>query len=157
MKAAVTTEDHGFEVVELPDPTPNADQLVIRVAACGVCRSDIKAQPFAPAGMVMGHELGGEVVAVGSQAGVWHGGTNVAVLPINSCEYCQYCQSGLVSHCDPDHPRRCADAVNPPAATKPPPRFGPTTLARDERRRSAARLPYPDRKSFVHKSIPVGS
>jgi (R,R)-butanediol dehydrogenase / meso-butanediol dehydrogenase / diacetyl reductase len=36
--------------------------LVIRVTACGVCGSDIKAQPFAPAGMVMGHEFGGEIV-----------------------------------------------------------------------------------------------
>ena len=49
MKAAVTTDDHGFEVVELPDPTPEPGQLVIRVAACGICGSDIKAQPFAPA------------------------------------------------------------------------------------------------------------
>jgi (R,R)-butanediol dehydrogenase/meso-butanediol dehydrogenase/diacetyl reductase len=99
MKAAVTTDDHGFEVVDLPDPTPDADQLVIRVAACGVCGSDIKAQPFAPAGMVMGHELGGEVVAVGSHADGWHEGTNVAVLPVNSCGACGYCQSGLVAHC----------------------------------------------------------
>jgi (R,R)-butanediol dehydrogenase / meso-butanediol dehydrogenase / diacetyl reductase len=99
MKAAVTTEDHGFEVIELPDLIPDADQLVIRVAACGVCGSDIKAQPFAPAGMVMGHELGGEVVAVGSQAGAWQEGANVAVLPVNSCGSCQYCGSGLVSHC----------------------------------------------------------
>lgn len=99
MKAAVTTEDHGFEVVDLPDPTPDADQLVIRVAACGVCGSDIKAQPFAPAGMVMGHELGGQVVAVGSQADGWQEGTNVAVLPVNSCGSCEYCQSGLVAHC----------------------------------------------------------
>ncbi len=66
MKAAVTTEQHGFDVVEMPDPTPGPDELVIRVAACGVCGSDIKAQPFMPAGMVMGHELGGEIVAVGS-------------------------------------------------------------------------------------------
>ena len=65
MKAAVTTEQHGFDVVEMPDPTPGPDELVIRVAACGVCGSDIKAQPFMPAGMVMGHELGGEIVAVG--------------------------------------------------------------------------------------------
>ena len=100
MKAAVTTEDHGFEVIDLPEPTPDADQLVIRVAACGVCGSDIKAQPFAPAGMVMGHELGGEVVAVGSQANGWQEGANVAVLPVNSCGSCQYCQSGLVAHCD---------------------------------------------------------
>ena len=99
MKAAVTTDDHGFEVVDLPDPTPEPDQLVIRVEACGVCGSDIKAQPFAPAGMVMGHELGGEVVAVGSHADGWHEGTNVAVLPVISCGSCRYCRAGLVAHC----------------------------------------------------------
>jgi (R,R)-butanediol dehydrogenase / meso-butanediol dehydrogenase / diacetyl reductase len=99
MKAAVTTDEHGFEVVDLPDPSPEPDQLVIRVAACGVCGSDIKAQPFAPAGMVMGHEVGGEVVAVGSQADGWREGTNVAVLPVISCGSCQYCRAGLVSHC----------------------------------------------------------
>jgi (R,R)-butanediol dehydrogenase/meso-butanediol dehydrogenase/diacetyl reductase len=99
MKAAVTTADHGFEVVELPDPSPAADQLVIRVAACGVCGSDIKAQPYASAGMVMGHELGGEIVAVGSGVDGWREGTNVAVLPVISCGYCQYCQTGSVSHC----------------------------------------------------------
>ena len=99
MKAAVTTDDHGFEVVDLPDPTPEPDQLVIRVTACGVCGSDIKAQPFAPAGMVMGHELGGEVVAVGSHTDSWREGINVAVLPVISCGSCQYCRAGLVSHC----------------------------------------------------------
>jgi len=99
MKAAVTTDDHGFEVVELPDPAPDDDQLVIRVAACGVCGSDIKAQPFAPAGMVMGHELGGEVVAVGSRTDGQLAGANVAVLPVISCGSCRYCQAGLVSHC----------------------------------------------------------
>jgi len=99
MKAAVTTDDHGFEVVEMPDPTPGPDELVIRVAACGICGSDIKAQPFAPAGMVMGHELGGEIVAIGSQAGGSPAGTNVAVLPVVSCGACRYCEVGLVSHC----------------------------------------------------------
>lgn len=99
MKAAVTTGDGGFEVTDLPDPTPGADQLVIRVTACGVCGSDIKAQPYAPAGLVMGHELGGEVVAVGSGTDGWHEGPNVAVLPVISCGLCRYCQIGLVSHC----------------------------------------------------------
>ncbi len=99
MRAAVTTEDHGFEVVDLPDPTPGPDELVIRVAACGVCGSDITAQPFAPPGMVMGHEFGGEIVAVGAQAGAWHEGTNVAVLPLLSCGSCRFCRSGAVSHC----------------------------------------------------------
>jgi (R,R)-butanediol dehydrogenase/meso-butanediol dehydrogenase/diacetyl reductase len=99
MKAAVTTEQHGFDVIEIPNPTPGPDELVIRVAACGVCGSDIKAQPFMPAGIVMGHELGGEIVAVGSDAGGWREGTNVAVLPVVSCGSCQYCAAGSVSHC----------------------------------------------------------
>ena len=67
MKAAVTNERPRLRGRRPTRPAPGPDQLVIRVAACGVCGSDIKAQPFAPAGMVMGHELGGEVVAVGSQ------------------------------------------------------------------------------------------
>jgi (R,R)-butanediol dehydrogenase/meso-butanediol dehydrogenase/diacetyl reductase len=99
VKAAVTTGDHGFEVVDVPDLTPNRDELVIRVAACGVCGSDIKARPFAPAGMVMGHEIGGDIVAVGSGVHGWREGTNVAVLPVISCGTCHYCQAGVVSHC----------------------------------------------------------
>jgi (R,R)-butanediol dehydrogenase / meso-butanediol dehydrogenase / diacetyl reductase len=99
MKAAVTNDQHGFDIVDMPDPTPGPDELVIRVAACGVCGSDIKAQPFMPVGMVMGHELGGEVVAVGSRADGWREGVKVAVLPVISCGDCQYCSAGVVSHC----------------------------------------------------------
>jgi (R,R)-butanediol dehydrogenase / meso-butanediol dehydrogenase / diacetyl reductase len=99
VKAAVTTEGCGFDVVDLPDPAPGPDELVIRVAACGVCGSDVKAQPYAPAGRVMGHELGGEIVASGSHAGKWREGANVAVLPVFSCGACRYCASGFVAHC----------------------------------------------------------
>jgi (R,R)-butanediol dehydrogenase / meso-butanediol dehydrogenase / diacetyl reductase len=99
VKAAITTEQHGFDVIELPDPTPGPGELVIRVAACGVCGSDIKAQPFVPAGMVMGHEFGGEIVAVGSDADASREGAMVAVLPVVSCGSCQYCRAGSVSHC----------------------------------------------------------
>lgn len=99
MKAAITTADHDFEIVDLPDPTPEPDQVVIRVSACGICGSDTKAQPYAPPGMVMGHEFGGEVVAAGSQTDGWREGTNVAVLPVVSCGSCPYCVTGLVSHC----------------------------------------------------------
>jgi (R,R)-butanediol dehydrogenase/meso-butanediol dehydrogenase/diacetyl reductase len=99
MKAAVTNAEHGFDVVDLPDPVPGPNELVIRVAACGVCGSDIKAQPFTPPGMVMGHELGGEVVAVGSAVRDWQQGMNAAVLPVISCGTCSYCLAGAVSHC----------------------------------------------------------
>jgi (R,R)-butanediol dehydrogenase / meso-butanediol dehydrogenase / diacetyl reductase len=96
---AVTNVEHRFDVVRLPDPAPQPDELVIRVAACGVCGSDIKAQPFAPPGMVMGHELGGEVVGVGSVAGDWRCGMKAAVLPVISCGSCAYCVAGAVAHC----------------------------------------------------------
>jgi (R,R)-butanediol dehydrogenase / meso-butanediol dehydrogenase / diacetyl reductase len=99
VKVAVTNEQHGFDVVDVPDPAPGPTDLVIRVAACGVCGSDIKAQPYMPAGMVMGHELGGEIVAVGSDAGDWHVGTNIAVLPVVSCGTCASCADGVVAHC----------------------------------------------------------
>lgn len=99
MKAAVTTGQPGFEVIDLPDPTPDADQLVIQVEGCGVCGSDIKAQPFAPAGMVMGHEFGGRIVAAGRKTGWWPDSAIVAVLPVISCGSCQACVAGFVSHC----------------------------------------------------------
>ena len=99
MKAAVTNQDHGFDVVDMPDPKPGPDELVIRVTACGVCGSDVKAQPYAPPGMVMGHELGGDVVAVGSAVDGWKHGMNAAVLPVISCGACSYCLAGAVSHC----------------------------------------------------------
>lgn len=99
MRAAVTTEDHGFDIVDVPDPSPGPDELVIGVAGCGVCGSDIKAQPYAHAGMIMGHELGGEIVAVGSSAAQWREGTKIAVLPVISCGICEFCVAGAVSHC----------------------------------------------------------
>jgi len=70
VRAAVTTEGHGFDIVDVADPSPGPDELLIRVAACGVCGSDIKAQLYAPAGMIMGHELGGEIVGVDRAVGV---------------------------------------------------------------------------------------
>lgn len=99
MKIAVTNEQHGFDVVEVPDPAPSGGELVIRVAACGVCGSDIKAQPYMPAGMVMGHELGGEVVSVGAGVKDHLVGSTVAVLPVISCGTCPACAAGTVAHC----------------------------------------------------------
>jgi (R,R)-butanediol dehydrogenase / meso-butanediol dehydrogenase / diacetyl reductase len=99
MIVAITNEAHGFDVVDLPAPVPGPEEVVIRVAACGVCGSDIKAQPFAPPGMVMGHEFGGEIVAVGPRVDGLEQGTNAAVLPVISCGECAFCSSGAVAHC----------------------------------------------------------
>jgi (R,R)-butanediol dehydrogenase/meso-butanediol dehydrogenase/diacetyl reductase len=100
MRAAVTT-DGTFSDVDLPDPAPGADELVVCVTACGVCGSDLKAQHFMPPGTVMGHEFGGEVVGVGraARADGWREGSTVAVLPVVSCGACAWCVEGHVAHC----------------------------------------------------------
>ena len=100
MLAAVVGEDHGLEVVDLPDPEPGPGELVLRVTACGICGSDLKSVGAMRSGLVMGHEYCGEVAAVGSDAaGSWREGTLVAGLPLVSCGTCRWCMAGEPTHC----------------------------------------------------------
>lgn len=100
MRAAVIGPDASFQVDTLSDPTPGPGELVLRVTACGICGSDLKARPVMPPGTVMGHELCGEVVAVGEGAtDAWAEGMRAAVLPVQSCGSCAWCRSGNVAHC----------------------------------------------------------
>ena len=92
--------DGWFEATSLPDPAPGPGELVLRVTGCGICGSDLKARPMLPAGTVMGHEMCGEVVAVGRGAGDrWREGMRAAVLPVLSCGSCGWCRAGDVAHC----------------------------------------------------------
>jgi (R,R)-butanediol dehydrogenase/meso-butanediol dehydrogenase/diacetyl reductase len=100
VRAAMTGGPHGMEVHDVADPAPGPGQLVLRVTACGICGSDLKARPAMPGGTVMGHEFCGEVVALG--AGVdrgWREGMHAAVLPVLSCGTCPWCTAGEVAHC----------------------------------------------------------
>lgn len=100
MRAAVIGPDASFQLDTLSDPTPGPGELVLRVTACGICGSDLKARPVMPPGTVMGHELCGEVVAVGEGAtDAWAEGMRAAVLPVQSCGSCAWCRSGDVAHC----------------------------------------------------------
>jgi (R,R)-butanediol dehydrogenase/meso-butanediol dehydrogenase/diacetyl reductase len=100
MRAAVLTDDHTFEVVELPDPTPGPAELVLRVAACGICGSDLTAHTMLPAGSVLGHEFCGEVIAVGKEARPdWREGDLVAALPLAACGRCRWCLVDEPAHC----------------------------------------------------------
>jgi len=71
------------EMVELPDPVPRPDQVVVDVLACGVCTSDRTAwsdHDAASAPTRLGHEIVGRVSAVGGDAGRWHLGDIVTGL-----------------------------------------------------------------------------
>jgi len=100
MRAAAIGPAHAFHVEDLPDPSPGPGDLVLRVAGCGICGSDLKARPAMPPGTIMGHELSGEVVAVGADAsGTWREGMRAAALPVFSCGICELCRRGDVAHC----------------------------------------------------------
>jgi (R,R)-butanediol dehydrogenase/meso-butanediol dehydrogenase/diacetyl reductase len=100
MRAAVLTEQHTFEVAEVPDPSPEPDELVLRVNACGICGSDLKAHTMLPAGAVLGHEFCGEVVAVGADSREkWREGQQAAALPLTACGACRWCLADEPAHC----------------------------------------------------------
>ena len=100
MRGAVVNEQGSFDIETMPDPAPGPGELLLRVAGCGVCGSDLKLLEHPRVGAVMGHEFAGEVVARG--AGVdasWSDGTLVAALPIISCGVCLACLDGAPAHC----------------------------------------------------------
>lgn len=101
MRAAVLTEDHTFDTVDLPDPVPRPGDLVLQVRACGICGSDLKAHTALPAGTVLGHEFCGEIVAVGADVrNLWREGEAVAALPLGACGRCRWCLADEPFHCE---------------------------------------------------------
>ena len=99
MRAAVVNADKSFDIVEVPDPTPGPGELVLRVHACGICGSDLKAVANMRTGLVMGHEFCGEVVAIGAGVEGLGTGTRVSALPLIGCGRCVACATGDVAHC----------------------------------------------------------
>jgi len=86
-------------------PRPGADELLIRVHACGVCRTDLHvvdgelAHPKLP--LVPGHEIVGEVVAAGPGVDRIRVGERVGVPWLGwTCGTCAYCKSGRENLCD---------------------------------------------------------
>ena len=89
----------------LPDPVPGSGQVRLRVAACGVCRTDLHvadgelAHPKLP--LVLGHEIVGTVEACGQDAGRFTSGTRVGVQWLGwTCGTCPFCRRGLENLCE---------------------------------------------------------
>lgn len=99
---AATTRGPGalLAISEVDDPTPSAEQLLVRVEACGICGSDLHiADRLDSAGRILGHEFSGEVVSVGSEVEGFHGGERIAVFPVVGCGVCRACSNGNPTKC----------------------------------------------------------
>src|SRR5262250_3507141 len=108
MKAiAKTRTGYGAEVVEMPVPRPGQSELLVKVAACGICGSDlhlyewelgadrmIRGLPF-----VMGHEPAGDVVDIGPGVKNIKVGDRVALDPFGHCGQCGPCRAGRFNLC----------------------------------------------------------
>jgi 2-desacetyl-2-hydroxyethyl bacteriochlorophyllide A dehydrogenase len=103
MRAAVIEESHVVSVVSVADPAPGPREVVVDVAACGICGTDlhILGGEFAPSlPIVPGHEFSGVVVATGSEVRELTEGQRVAVDPSLYCHECHYCRLGRGNLCE---------------------------------------------------------
>jgi 2-desacetyl-2-hydroxyethyl bacteriochlorophyllide A dehydrogenase len=103
MKAAVISAPGQVEVTTVDDPTPGRRDVVVAVAGCGLCGTDlhILQGEFAPTlPVIPGHEFAGEVVALGAEVTEVRAGDRVAVDPSLYCHECHYCRRGRNNMCE---------------------------------------------------------
>ena len=102
MRAAVVKSVGEVGVETVDDPTPGPGEVVIEVAACGLCGTDlhILQGEFAPTlPVIPGHEFAGTIIAVGPGALDVNEGDRVAVDPSLYCHECHYCRRGRNNLC----------------------------------------------------------
>ena len=105
MKAALYREFRGLVAIEeVQDPTPGPTGIVLDVKACGICRSDwhgwMGNDPDIRLPHVPGHELSGEIAAVGAEIRNWKVGERVTLPFVCGCGTCEFCCSGDEQICD---------------------------------------------------------
>lgn len=105
-RAAVMTELEHIEIKQIPEPEPEPMQAVVRIHAVGVCGSDTAYFKIGRIGdyivdgpIVLGHEVAGEVVKVGSDVRNVSVGDRVAIEPGTPCRNCVECTAGRYHLC----------------------------------------------------------
>src|SRR5579859_8065729 len=89
MKALLLSQYRQLEIADIPVPEPDGDEILVRVAACGICGSDVhgydgsSGRRIPP--LVMGHEAAGIVAGIGENVGGFANGDRVT---FDSTVYC---------------------------------------------------------------------
>lgn len=92
-------DDVRVEVVPVPEIRPG--EVLVRIRACGVCGTDLKKIHFGlvPPPRIFGHEMAGEIAAVGEGVDEWRVGDRVAVMHHVPCLGCHYCLQRSFAQC----------------------------------------------------------
>jgi L-iditol 2-dehydrogenase len=104
MKALLLSQYKHLEIADLPEPTPGPGEVLVRVAACGICGSDVhgydgsSGRRIPP--IVMGHEAAGRIAAVGAAVKGFAEGDRVTFDSTTYCGACSPCRRGEVNLCD---------------------------------------------------------
>lgn len=113
MKAVVAYAPEDYRVLDVDTPTPGKEEVVIKIGACGICGSDVKAyygsdmywageDPWMKTPVIPGHEFYGTVVALGEGAEEKHNvkmGDRVTTDQIKPCGKCRFCETGKYWMC----------------------------------------------------------
>src|SRR6201982_1529128 len=100
MKALLLSEYKHLAVTDLPVPAAGTDEVLIRVAACGICGSDVhgydgtSGRRIPP--IVIGQEAAGDVAGVGEGATSYQVGDRVTFDSTVYCGECEFCRRGEV-------------------------------------------------------------
>jgi L-iditol 2-dehydrogenase len=100
---------HGKKYLDIQErvrdiPPPDADHVIVRIRACGVCGTDVNfVRDWAEAPMPLGHEISAEVVEVGKNVMTVKPGDSVIVEDCTMCGVCEACKSGRSQFCRTMH------------------------------------------------------
>ncbi|MFC1906358.1 zinc-dependent dehydrogenase [Chloroflexota bacterium] len=101
MRVAMYYNNYDVRLEEIPTPQISPGELLVRVEACGICGSDVMEwyrRDRAP--LVLGHEIGGQIVAVGGGVENYKEGDRVTAAHHVPCNTCHYCLNGNHTICD---------------------------------------------------------
>lgn len=104
MRVGMYYNNHDVRIEEMPKPKIGTDEILIKVIASGICGSDVlEWYRIKKAPIVLGHEIGGEIVEVGDDVDKYKIGQRVFVSHHVPCNTCYHCLRGYHTTCETLH------------------------------------------------------